>query len=103
MNENVLTESDFNLTSKNNTNANVKSNIRERNVLMESGLTTDTMSKLVVAEEFPITEYSENEEIHELPNYKETDANLSVEQEEIFWMNYSIKDLNEKIRNGRKN
>jgi len=44
MNENVLTESDFNLTSKNNTNANVKSNIRERNVLMESGLTTDTMS-----------------------------------------------------------
>ena len=98
MNENILTESDFNLTSKNNT----KSHFQDRNVLTESGLTTDTMSKLVVAEEFPLTEYSENEEVHELPHYKETDANLSVEQEDAIWMNNSIKNLNEKIRMNRK-
>ena len=102
MNENILTESDFNLTSKNNTNVHMKSHFKDRNVLMESGLTTDTMSKLEVAEEFPITEYSENEEVHELPNYKETDANLSIEQDDAFWMNNSIKNLNEKIRMTKK-
>ena len=91
MNENVLTESDFNLTSKNNTNA--QNNFKYNNMLE-----TDTMSKLIVAEEFP--QFDENYEKE--GGYRETDANLSVEQEEIFWMNYSIKDLNEKIRKAKK-
>ena len=102
MNENLLTESDFNLTSKNNTTSQIglKSKRNDKNILMESGLTTDTMSKLVVAEEFPISESEGERENHGV--YKETEGNLSIEQEDIFWMNYSIKDLNEKIRLAKK-
>lgn len=95
MNENLLTESDFNLSSKNNTYSQYKNN-----VLMESmGLLTDTLSKLVVAEEFP---NSENQENFQNDKNKETDANVSIEQEELFWMNYSIKNLNEKINKSKK-
>lgn len=87
MNENILTESDFNLTSKNNTIN------RQNNILLESmGLTTDTMSKLVVAEEFPHANEGD---------LKESECNLSVDQEEIFWMNYSIKNLHDQIRKGK--
>lgn len=104
MNENFLTESDFNLTGKNDTNAHLRSQFKDkgdRNLFGDSQLMTDTMSKLVVAEEFPASE-CENDEFYALPKNKETEANLSVEQEELFWMNYSIKDLNEKIRMTKK-
>lgn len=94
MNENLLTESDFNLSSKNNTSQ------YKNNILMESmGLLTDTLSKLVVAEEFPNTENQEN---FKNDRNKETDPNVSIEQEELFWMNYSIKNLNEKIHKSKK-
>lgn len=87
MNENILTESDFNLTSKNNTNS--QNNLKYNG---NNPLETDTMSRLIVAEEFP--QFKDN---------NESDANISVEQEEIFWMNYSIKDMNDKIRKAKKN
>lgn len=94
MNENLLTESDFNLSSKNNTSQ------YKNNILMESmGLLTDTLSKLVVAEEFPNVENQEN---FKNDRNKETDPNVSIEQEELFWMNYSIKNLNEKIHKSKK-
>lgn len=52
----------------------------------------DTMSKLNVAEEFPDDYLDENERM-------QVNEDMSVgDDEKMFWMNYSIKNLNDKIK-----
>lgn len=58
-----------------------------------SELANDTMSKLVVAEEFPDENYFENSK-----EMEKNEEDVSLGEEKLFWMNYSIKNMNDKIK-----
>lgn len=100
MNVNETTDFDPNLTSQTEFAARKfdnKERMSQNNLLGTlSDIANDTANKLIVAEEFPEEDYFNKQ--YNINNLSIGDEDFSLGEEKLIWMNYSIKNMNEKIK-----